>query len=165
MKKIIINILFIVYLIMTILVTQTLLSYNKYNISESNNHYLTTISENTAGIKKSDLLLIQKSDNLKENEYVFYYDTYAAKTIVKIAKIKKIESSDDKEIAVVLDNEIILSSENILGTKAETTTYPLLGTAYNVLTSKWGYLIIIILPMLVAFFCEIYEITKEIKKK
>ena len=165
MKKIIINILFIIYFIITILVTHSLLSYNKYNISEFNNHYLLTLKENIAGIKKSDLLSIKKSDDFKVNDYVFYYDAHGSKVTIKIAQIKKIESVSDQEKTIVLDNELILSSENILGTISNTTRYPLLGNVYNILTSKWGYPIIIILPMLVAFIYEVYEIAKEIKKK
>ena len=165
MKKIIINVLFITYFILTIIVTYSLLSYNKYNISEFDDHYILTIKENINEIKTSDLLSIKKSTNLNLNDYVFYYDTHNAQVTVKIAQIKKIESVSDQEKTIVLDNELILSSENILGTISNTTRYPLLGNVYNILTSKWGYPIIIILPMLVAFIYEVYEIAKEIKKK
>ena len=68
-------------------------------------------------------------------------------------------------MVIIYHEYIILSSENILGTINNTTRYPLLGNVYNILTSKWGYPIIIILPMLVAFIYEVYEIAKEIKKK
>ena len=165
MKKIIINILFIIYFIITILVTHSLLSYNKYNISEFNNHYLLTLKENIAGIKKSDLLSIKKSDDFKVNDYVFYYDAHGSKVTIKIAQIKNIDSENNHEKVIVLDNEIMLLSEDILGTKSNTTSYPLIGSMYNILISKWGYLFIIIFPMLIAFIYEVYELTKEIKKK
>ena len=66
---------------------------------------------------------------------------------------------------IQLENDLILSSENILGKKQNTTTYKTLGAVFNTLTSKWGYLFIIIFPMLIAFVYEIYAIFKEIKKK
>ena len=70
-----------------------------------------------------------------------------------------------KNQTIVLDDELVLTEENILGTIAQTTAYPVLGTIHNILTSRIGYLIAIILPMLVAFIYEIYAITKEIKNK
>ena len=74
----------------------------------------------------------------------FYYDTYAAKVTVKYAKIENVKTINDDEKEIQLENDLILSSENILGKKQNTTTYKTLGAVFNTLTSKWGYLFIII---------------------
>lgn len=156
MKKIIISVVFVFYFILTILVTHTLLSYNKYNVAEFENSYLLTINDETE-YKKSDLLLIKKNTNVKENDKVFYFAT--KKDPVKIDKVEKIDKENN---TIVLSNELVITKDLILGNQAK--VYPLLGTFHNILTSRLGYLLCIILPMLVALIYEIYEITKEIKK-
>ncbi len=165
MKKVVVNFLIILYLFLAVIVTYFLLSYNKYNIVETNNKFILTIKENNDYFKKSDLLIINKTEELKVDDYVFYYDTYAPKVTVKYAKIKQVEVINNEEQEINLDNDLVLSSENILGNRKGTTRYAFLGTIFNTLTSKWGYLFVIIFPMLVAFVYELYAIVKELKKK
>lgn len=165
MKKVVINILIILYFLVALSVTYFLLSYNKYNIVETNNKYMLTLKEKNNDFKKSDLIIIKKSKNFKKNDYVFYYDTYASITTVKYAKIENVETINEDEQEIKLENDLILSSENVLGKKQDATSYKTLGEIFNVLTSKWGYLFIIIFPMLIAFVYELYAIIKVIKKK
>lgn len=165
MKKVVINILIILYFLVAVIVTYLLLSYNKYNIVETDNKYVLTLKEKNPDFKESDLLVVKKSNDYNKCDYVFYYDTYAVKVTVKYAKIENVKIINDDEKEIQLENDLILSSENILGKKQNTTTYKTLGAVFNTLTSKWGYLFIIIFPMLIAFVYEIYAIFKEIKKK
>lgn len=165
MKKVVINVLIILYFLVTIIVTYALLSYNKYNIVETNDKYVLTLEEENKDFKKSDLLVIKKSNDYKNGDFVFYYDTYATKIAVKYAKIGNIKEINSEEKEITLEDDLVLSSENILGKKQNTTSYKALGVIFNTLTSKWGYLFIIIFPMLIAFVYELYAIFKEIKKK
>lgn len=165
MKKVVINILIILYFLVTIIVTYSLLSYNKYNIVETNDKYVLTLEEENKDFKKSDLIIIKKSNDYKKGDFVFYYDTYATKITVKYAKIGNIKEINNEEQEITLEDDLVLSSENILGKKQNTTSYKALGVIFNTLTSKWGYLFIIIFPMLIAFVYELYAIFKEIKKK
>lgn len=165
MKKVVINILIILYFLITIIITYSLLSYNKYNIVETNNKYILTLKEDNKDFKKSDLLIIKKANEYKKGDLIFYYDTYATIISVKYGKIENIKEINKKEQEINLENNIVLSSENVLGKKQNTTSYKMIGTIFNTLTSKWGYLFVIIFPMLIAFVYELYAIFKEIKKK
>ena len=149
MKKIVFNIFIGVYLITTILITYVLLSYNKYNIAEFNNSYLFA--------DKSNLMIVNKDDNIKNGDDIYYYGNNGK---IKIGKVNSI--SDD---VYTLDNEYALDKDSVLGNKNKAKSYAILGSIYSILTSKWGYMFIIIFPMLIAFVYEIYEIVKEIKKK
>lgn len=149
MKKIVFNIFIGVYLITTILITYVLLSYNKYNIAEFNNSYLFA--------DKSNLVVVYKNSSINNDDNIYYYGNNGK---VKIGKVVNISDG-----IYTLDNEYTLDKDNILGSKDNSKSYCILGSIYNVLTSKWGYLFIIIFPMLIAFVYEIYEIVKEIKKK
>lgn len=157
MKKVIINIIFVIYLFLTIIITGTLLSYNERNITEINNNYIITLKDNK-DYSQNNLLIIKKNNKVKENEKIFYYDNKK----IKINTVKKI---DETKQTIVLEDETIITKEEVLGKTNETKNLPLLGQVYNTLTSRLGYLLIIILPMLLAFVYEIYAITKEIKKK
>lgn len=149
MKKIVLNIFIGVYLIITVLITYVLLSYNKYNIAEFNNSYLFA--------DKSNLMIVNKDDNIKNGDDIYYYGNNGK---IKMGKVNSISDN-----IYTLDNEYALDKDSVLGNKNEAKSYAILGSIYSILTSKWGYLFIIIFPMLIAFVYEIYEIVKEIKKK
>lgn len=149
MKKIVFNIFIGVYLITTILITYVLLSYNKYNIAEFNNSYLFA--------DKSNLMIVNKDDNIKNGDDIYYYGNNGK---IKMGKVNSISDG-----VYTLDNEYALDNDSVLGNKNKAKSYAILGSIYSILTSKWGYLFIIVFPMLIAFVYEIYEIVKEIKKK
>lgn len=149
MRKVVFNIFIGVYVIITILVTYVLLSYNEHNVAEFNKFYL--ISD------KSDLVVVYKNSSINNDDNIYYYGNNGK---VKIGKVNSISDG-----IYTLDNEYTLDKDNILGSKDNSKSYCILGSIYNVLTSKWGYLFIIVFPMLIAFIYEIYEIIKEIKKK
>lgn len=149
MKKVVFNIFICIYVVITILVTYVLLSYNEHNVAEFNKFYL--ISD------KSDLVVINKDDNINIGDNVYYYGNNGK---IKIGKVNSISDG-----IYTLDNEYTLDKDSILGSKDNSKSYCVLGSLYHILTSKWGYLFIIIFPMLIAFVYEIYEIVKEIKKK
>lgn len=164
MKKVVRNILIGVYIIITIIITYCLLSYNEYNISEFKDKYLLILENKEYNYKKSNLLIIHKNNKYQVGDAVFYYDIFSSPMEVKIDKIKEIESSGDNIYTYTLENNQNYNDDSFLGTTKNTTSYATLGSIYRVLTSKIGYLIIIILPILVAFIYEIYQIIKEIKK-
>lgn len=59
MKKVVINILIILYFLVAVIVTYLLLSYNKYNIVETDNKYVLTLKEKNPDFKESDLLVVK----------------------------------------------------------------------------------------------------------
>lgn len=165
MKKVVLNIFIIIYFIITVLVTVSLLSYNDFNVSTINNHSLVT-KKNGSDLKisNSDLLIIDNTIDVKEGDDIYYYDTYASPIDIKIEKVKEVENINENEKTITMDNGSIISSEYVIGKENASKEYAVVGAIYNVLTSRWGYLFIIILPMLMAFVYEIYEIIREIKR-
>lgn len=159
MKRRLGTILFIIYFIVSIIITHELLSYNKYNIIEYENSYIVTLNDDSL-YKKSDLLIIKKSQDIEVEDNVVYYEIYSSKVSIKSSSVKKVENEN-----IVLENNKIISKDNILGTEKNIKSFPFLGTIHNILISIWGYLLIIILPMFTAFIYEIFAITKEIGKK
>lgn len=164
MKKVAKNVLICLYFITTILITYCLLSYNKYNVSEFKDKYLLVLKAKNDYYHKSDLLIVKKTEDYQIGDTIFYYDSYNTSAKVKMNKIKNIESVQDDYSLYTLENDLTINFDSILGTTKNTSSYILIGSIYSIITSKWGYLIIIILPMLAAFIYEIYQIIKEIKR-
>ena len=164
MKKIAINIFICLYVLLTILITYCLLSYNDYNIAELKNKTLLIFENKENNYKKSDLLIVKKNNDITKGEQIFYYDKYDNPVKVSLGKVVNIEKIDKSVTTYTLDNDKALNDDSIIGSVKNTKKYSALGSIYSTLTSKWGYLIIIILPMLTAFIYEVYEIIKEIKK-
>ena len=94
---------------------------------------------------------------VKNGDDIYYYGNNGE---IKMGKVNSISDG-----VYTLDNEYALDKDSVLGNKNKAKSYAVLGSIYSILTSKWGYLFIIIFPMLIAFVYEIYEIVKEIKKK
>lgn len=164
MKKVVRNILIGLYIIITIVVTYCLLSYNNYNVSEFKDKTLLIIEDEDNNYHKSDLLVVKKSQKYRKGDTVIYYDLSNSPIEVKINKITNVAPVGNGVYTYTLDNDKNYNDDAFIGTTKTTTVYSALGTIYSLLTSKWGYLIIIIFPMLVAFIYEIYQIIREIKK-
>lgn len=165
MKKVVLNIFIFLYFILTVITTYCLLSYNKFNTVEFKDKYLLSANKYLTDFDGTSLLVVTKDSNYEIGEDVLYYDVNGNIVTVKMNKIKNIEKVNEKESTIVLENDLTLSSENVLGKKSKTTTYAFIGAIFSLLTSRWGYLFIIIFPMLVAFIYEIFAIVKEIRKR
>ena len=77
MKKILLNLIIIIYVVIAILVTICLLTFNQYRISEFGNKSLIIINENDElyNYTKGDLLIVTKENlkDAKEGDLVFFY--------------------------------------------------------------------------------------------
>lgn len=163
MKKII-NVLIIIYVCITIPVTIFLINYNDYNVTEMGNKtFIVPDDDLLKYFSKTKLLVLKNNNsNLKIGDKVFYYDTYYSPVNIKYEKIADIDSETNtyvigSESKYVEKKDIITNQDNL-------KVYPVLGLFVSLLTSKWGYLLLIILPILVLFSLEVYMLTKEIKK-
>lgn len=158
MKKNIFIVFVCLYFCMIIFVTYLLLSYNKYNVASIGNYYIVSLNSDIEGYDTDDLLLIKKSD-FKTNDVILYSDSTNLPLVVKRDKIKSIDTD-----IILLDTDVTITNENVIGSVDNVYSYNFIGNIYSFLVSKWGYLIVIIFPMLVAFVYEIFAIVKEVRK-
>lgn len=157
MKKTL-NILIIIYVIVAIFVTTCLLFYNDYDTTAFGDKTLVIVKDNIGNFKKGSLLIVSDDNTYKENSQVFYYLAKSKKYYIKLGTVKEITTD-----TVTIDKNII-NKNDIIGVNNNVIVLPLMGSILTLLESKWGYLIVIILPVLVAFIYEIYSILKEFKK-
>lgn len=168
MKRVVLSILSIVYVIVSVFVTSCLLTFNDYRVSEFRNSSFIIVSEDNpiSGYGDGDLLVISNEvDDIHSNSEILYYDTYESKVNIKIGSVVSREKVTDTESTFLLDNDKYLSSEFVIGDVSSIKVYPFVGSLLEVLESKWGFLVIIILPILVVFIYEIYALIQELMPK
>lgn len=154
MKKVISNLIFIIYLIIAIFVTVCLLSYNDYKVTEFGETSLVIVSDKKMqpDYNKGDLVIVEKLDEIEAGEKVLYYDTYNQQIKVKIATIEEVEEVSESQINYTIDDgEHKISSEYVLGPVSTASVMPNVGTILGIVESKWGFLFLIVLPALLAF--------------
>ena len=171
MKKVlkVIGILLIVcYMGVALFLTVCLLNYNDYNITEIGNKSLVIVRDDDLepNFQKNDLVVVEKNKNneIRSGDMLFFYNTYQNQVSVNLGKVQKTQYVNEKETTYFMDGDLGISSQYVLG-KAETSkVYSGLGRTLSFLESKWGFLFIIILPILVLFIYQIYAVILEMKR-
>ena len=168
MKKVISNLIFIIYLIIAILITVCLLSYNDYKITEFGKTSLIIISDKKMqpDFNKGDLVIVEKSaDDIKAGEKAFYYDTYTKQIKVKLGTIEDVNKESESQITYVVDDgEHMISSEYVIGSAETAKVMPKVGTILKIVESKWGFLFLIVFPALLAFVNQAMVVASGIKE-
>lgn len=166
MKKTIENLIFIIYAIIAVFVTICLLSFNEYKVSEFGDTSLVIIDneELEPTFNKGDLVIVDKSKRIREGDTIFFYNSSSDVVEVTLATVQNIEKVNDSEYTYAIDGDRSISSEYVLGNAGDVTKISTVGTVLGVLESKWGFLILIVFPSLLAFIYEITVVFTEIRE-
>lgn len=166
MKRIISNIIFIIYFIIAIFVTVCLLSYNDYKVTVFGNTSLIVVEDNKMqpDYNKGDLIIVENSEEVSVGEKIFFYNVYNEQIKVRIGTITNIENKGKEKICTIDDGEHTISSEFVIGATANASSTPKIGTVLGILESKWGFLFLIVLPALLAFVNQVMVIISGIKE-
>lgn len=113
---------------------------------------------------ENDLIIIQQCDpsTLKEGDIVTFHtiidNQYALNThrIVSINQVNGLNSYTTKGDNNDLADQHVIADGDIVGKYA--FKIPYLGAVMDVLSSTWGFLIIIVLPMLLFFIYQVYHL-------
>ena len=155
MKKVTIF-LITIYLILSVVVTVCLLSYNKYNAVDLLDKIIVTSKK--INEKGNKLIIVNKDNKYEVGDVIYYYNPYSSNLSVARSKITLIEPVNDTEKTIMIDEDKYLSSEYVIGSSA--TEVSILGSIFDVLTSRIGYLLLIIFQV---FLLLLYSIVKIIK--
>lgn len=160
MKKKLWHVCIILYVLLSVFITACLLMYNEYNVTEFGNKILVMVENDTTGeFQRGDLIITTKNKDYQKDDYVFYYISREKNYFINYGMIES-EKSD----AVVINSDIVDKKE-VIGTTRNAIVIPIVGRVLSLLESKWGYLCVIILPILIAFLYEVYSIVRELKGK
>lgn len=167
MKKFIRNIVIIVYALIAIFVTICLLSYNDYKVSVFGSNSLVIIDNDKLApdYNSGDLAIVDANKEIEIGDKIFFYNPYEKTFPITLAEVIRKEEITSTETTYTLEGDKLLSSEYVIGSEEDITVIPNVGTVLQVLESQWGFLILIVLPALLAFLYEIIEVVGEIRGK
>ena len=152
MGKKIKGILFSIYLIIALTITLLLLGYNDFKVTEIGTYSLLMITDNELApeFNKGDLVIVNKDDEVLTGRKAFFYDTYNQKIEVRLGKVDNVEKVTSLENTYTFEGDRKISGQYVLGPANTAEIIPHLGTVLSVLESKWGFLFLIVFPILVA---------------
>lgn len=171
----------IIIIVYVICITACLLCTNKYGFTEFGNVTLITVNDHIEEflpeVKDNDLLIVKgKNEDINVGDKIYYYATADNKYIVEAAFVKEIVSKDGNLALYKLDDEVgtTVATTRVIGKYS--AIYHNIGGILDVLESKIGFLLLVILPILIIFMYQIYaliivvkygdeELDKEEKKK
>lgn len=164
MKKIL-NILLgligIVYFIVVIGVTTCLICYNDYKVTVFGDKSLIII-DNDDKYSNGDLVVFEKGD-VQVGDEIFFYEVTNGVASINVGNVTEIEKVTDSESTFTINENHDISSESLIGKTADAKVYSKVGKVLSVLESKFGFLILVILPTLLLFLYEVYRLIIEIK--
>ena len=165
MKKVIFNLVVIIYVVIAIFVTICLLTFNRYKISEIAGKTLVIIDKDDDSMpyKNGDLVIVGKNNkkDVAIGDYIFFYQDQS----MSIAKVEQVNDFGDSGVNYVIEGNYKVVGDEVAGTSKDQMVLGGVGTVLGFLESRWGFLFIIVFPSLIAFLREIRELITELSHK
>ena len=165
MKKIVLKVILVLYLIISITVTVFIFNFDDHMTTKLGETYLVNITKDIEGCNKNDLLITPTNNNLNIGDKIYYFKTKKGVSHVEVGSVKEVSSLVNNESEFYLNNNETVKSKNVLGKVEESKRVSCIGGLLEVLESKWGYLFLIVLPILLIFAYEVFTISKELKQR
>lgn len=159
------------YLVICAFATFCLLKTNDDGVVEFGNTSLVVMENDVLEYyKKGDLVIAKYPDlnSVNKGDPVLFYDTAFNKNTVTLANITDNKYINEKEHTFSYKNDEnedkAFSSEYLIGKVNGSNKIAFVGSVLKTMTSKWGFLFLVILPFFIVFMYEAYVIVKEFKK-
>ena len=154
----VIEVLIIVYVIF---ITTCILCRNKFGYTQFDNSTLISVTEDTlqylSNFKENDLLIVKSSNSINVGDKIYYYATINDKYVIKTGIVTYKTSGDTKSIYTLDDEDKnSISSTRVIG--RDVSVKKDLGGILDFLESRIGFLLCVLLPILLIFIYQIYEL-------
>ena len=168
MKKIlkfIVAVIAIAYIGVIVFVTGCLLFYNQYKVTQINDKTFIIIDDESDMYKDGDLVIFTRNpnDEIGKSDEIFFYEVTNGTINVVSGTVTKSEKITPTETTFTINNTHIISSESVIGKTKTAIVYPNIGKILYIFESRFGFLLLVILPALIFFFYEIYRLVQDIK--
>ena len=163
--KVILGIIGVCYLAVIIVVTACLLCYNDYKVTEMLGYSFIIIDENSEKYNDGDLVLFRQGemDKVEQNDEIFFYEVTNGIPSIHYGTVTEVLPVDEDERTFTINDNHDISSDSLIGKTATARVYPQIGKILSILESRFGFLILVILPTLLLFLYELYRVMIEIK--
>ena len=152
--------LIILYVIIAIITTILLLSFNKYRVSVFGDYSIVIVDNNELepSFSKGDMVIVKSSSLYKLGESIFFYNVVERKVEVTLANIEKVEEVTDGMSAYEIPGGSLVSHDEVIGSTNNVKVFHHIGTFVKAIESKYGYLLLIVIPSGAALLYEIYNL-------
>ena len=152
--------LIILYVIIAIISTILLLSFNKYKVSVFGDYSIVIVDNNELepNFSKGDMAIVKSSDTYRVGENVFFYNIVERKVEVTLANISRVEEVIDGTSAYEIPGGTLVSHDEVIGSISDVKVFHKIGSFVRFIESKYGYLILIVIPSGAAFLYEVYNL-------
>ena len=149
-----------------LVVTLLLLGYNDFKVTEIGSYTLLLMTDDELApeFNKGDLVIVNKNDEILTEQKAFFYNTYNQNIEVRLGEVIEAEKVTDTETTYTFEGDRRLSSQYVLGPSKTADVIPHLGSVLSVLESKWGFLFIIVFPILILSINQISRVCANILK-
>lgn len=158
MKKVLYGVL-VVYIIIACIITVGLLNYNEQGLVDVGGRVYIKVQEKLGDYNKGDLLVVKNRLGYKAQDKVFYCKVKNDKCVVSYGIVESMMSG----VPTIWGEEV--SNKQIIGIDRGVSVMPVMGSILSVLESTYGYLFIVVFPVLLAFIYIINSIVREVKNK
>ena len=157
MKKKVLIVFFVIYLIVIIFATKALLDRNESGVFETKNNYY-ICNKIIKEYDSSSLVHFDKNADYEKlvEEEVYYFDKNNE------LKVGKLESYDKEKEIFTVDSDAY-EKDKLLGIPDK--AYQILGSFLNIITSRAFYLIFVIIPVIGLFGYEIHLFMKYLSQE
>lgn len=158
--KFIWNVVQVLIIVYVMFITFCILFRNKFGYTQFDNITLVSIGEEEVeyikDAKEGDLLLVKESKFIKEGDLIYYYYPFNEQYIIKSGYVKSMTEGETTSLYVLDDvHNSNVASTRVLG--KEFTAYSKWGKVLDILESRFGFLFLVLLPIMVVFIYQIYE--------
>ncbi len=165
--KIIKGVLIGVWVVVAIVTTILLLSYNRYSVSEIGGYSIFVIDNERLepDYLKHDLVITKKviEDKYSVGDFAFFYiDNPEDAVFINYGQINKIVEANHAEDSYYFGDDSVAYGK-LIGPANGSIVYHKVGLILSILESKWGFMFFIIFPTIFAVVYEIYSIVEEVK--
>lgn len=169
-KKIFIGLLGIVFFAFALGMTILLLAYNDYGLTEFGNKTLILMTDDiySENFNKGDLVIVENrgftkglgyADKIEIGDEIFAVrvDAYGS-VFIEVGIVGELYEDEN---AIAFENGSTFGIKFVLGEAVD--SYPTIGGILSIVTSKWGFLFLVLVPCFLIFIYEIYSLIIELK--
>lgn len=164
--KILWDIIQVVIIVYVLFITFCVLFRNKFGYTQFDKITLASITEEEVDfindVNEGDLLLVRGTRKINIGDLIYYYYADGEHFSIRSGYVKDVVDGETTSLYVLNDKyNSNVASTRVLG--KESAIYPKLGAVLNVLESKFGFLFLVLLPLMVVFIYQIWEFVVVLK--
>jgi hypothetical protein len=160
-------ILEVVIIVYVLGITSLILFRNEFGYTQFGDNTLVTINRDNVGelpdSKYGDLLVINNNYGYKKGDNIYYYVVVNDAYIVRYGEIAKTRGTGSSTLYFVKNNDDTnsVTSSKVIGDSVK--KYEGYGKTINFLQGKIAFLFLVLLPIMIVFIYQIYELINLVK--